>query len=339
MAAPEVREEQQAALLRILRSAGGTPVSYATLQGHGIEFPASVAAELELEGVEVERCHLADAPHDADGSRRLGLRLAPERDPDGAPPAYLDPAIAASHAPEAREPHAAERRRLLARMAHPRIGLISPIVAAGAIAAAIATLGGSAAPTQPHATATRPPATRHGRSAAAHARRRGRSGRAALSHRATAATGERDGTLPSTPSRPSARMSERARARSTVEAGSASARARRHLPRAPVSTALATRLEAEGHGLIEAGRAATAIPILTRAVAATGEHVDACRQPSAEECLTYAYALYDLGHALQLSGRPGASIPILRERLQIDNQRPAVQAELDLALAQARRGG
>ncbi len=36
--------------------------------------------------------------------------------------------------------------------------------------------------------------------------------------------------------------------------------------------------------------------------------------------LTYAYALYDLGRSLVLSGNPRAAIPILQQRLQIPNQ-------------------
>jgi hypothetical protein len=48
-------------------------------------------------------------------------------------------------------------------------------------------------------------------------------------------------------------------------------------------------------------------------------------------CLTYAYALYDLGRALRLSGDPSAAIPILERRLEIDNQRPTGMAELELA--------
>ena len=51
--------------------------------------------------------------------------------------------------------------------------------------------------------------------------------------------------------------------------------------------------------------------------------------------LTYAYALYDLGDALLLSGNPQAAIPILRQRLQIPNQTAVVQQTLNQALAAA----
>jgi predicted Zn-dependent protease len=47
--------------------------------------------------------------------------------------------------------------------------------------------------------------------------------------------------------------------------------------------------------------------------------------------LTYAYALYDLGRSLVLSGNPQAAIPILQQRLQIPNQTATVQALLNQA--------
>ena len=53
------------------------------------------------------------------------------------------------------------------------------------------------------------------------------------------------------------------------------------------------------------------MPILKRAMAATGEDVSACVEPDSTMCLTYAYALYDLGRALRLSGDPAAAVPIL----------------------------
>ena len=64
------------------------------------------------------------------------------------------------------------------------------------------------------------------------------------------------------------------------------------------------------------------MPVLRRALAATGEQANACVQANSTTCLTYAYALYDLGRALRLSGQSGAAVPVLEARLQIDNQRP-----------------
>jgi hypothetical protein len=99
----------------------------------------------------------------------------------------------------------------------------------------------------------------------------------------------------------------------------------------PVSPALATQLEAQGHDLLEAGQYSEAVPVLKRAVLATGETVGACVEPANTTCLTYAYALYDLGRAERLGGEPQAAVPILERRLQIDNQRSTVVAELHLA--------
>jgi serine/threonine-protein kinase len=57
--------------------------------------------------------------------------------------------------------------------------------------------------------------------------------------------------------------------------------------------------------------------------------------PGGTSDLSYAYALYDLGNALRLAGRPADAIPVLEERLKIDNQRDVVQRELDAARAAA----
>ena len=52
--------------------------------------------------------------------------------------------------------------------------------------------------------------------------------------------------------------------------------------------------------------------------------------------LTYAYALFNLGQALNRSGRPAEAIPYLEKRLTWDNQGDKVQAELDDAQTQRR---
>ena len=105
----------------------------------------------------------------------------------------------------------------------------------------------------------------------------------------------------------------------------------RPAPAVPVSPALATQLEARGHILLEANRYGEAVSVLRRAVMATGETLSACLEPASSTCLTYAYALYDLGRAVRLSGEPQAAVPILERRLLIDNQRSVVDAELQLA--------
>jgi len=85
-------------------------------------------------------------------------------------------------------------------------------------------------------------------------------------------------------------------------------------------------LNAEGFSLIQQGRAAEAVPILRQAVASF---------PEGTTDLNYAYALYNLGNALRLSGDPDEAIPILERRLQIPNQQSTVAAELARARAEA----
>lgn len=105
----------------------------------------------------------------------------------------------------------------------------------------------------------------------------------------------------------------------------------------PISAALAAQLQARGHELLQAGEVERAIPVLERALAATGVRLDACLQPVGETCLSYAYALYDLGRALRLDRQPAAAVLMLERRLQIANQRETVRSELDLARQQAGR--
>jgi hypothetical protein len=99
-------------------------------------------------------------------------------------------------------------------------------------------------------------------------------------------------------------------------------------PSTPVSPALATEFEAQGHDLLQSGQYGSAVPVLRRALAATGKQLSDCTKPVSETCLTYAYALYDLGRALELNGEPSAALPVIEQRMQIDNQRDVVAAEL-----------
>jgi hypothetical protein len=96
----------------------------------------------------------------------------------------------------------------------------------------------------------------------------------------------------------------------------------------------AARLQSEGHQLLAEGHYAAAASDLRSAITASGGSTAHCAEPTSEACLTYAYALYDLGRALQLQHNPGAAVPILNERLRIDNQRSTVRAELHAAREQ-----
>ena len=89
-------------------------------------------------------------------------------------------------------------------------------------------------------------------------------------------------------------------------------------------------LDAEGYGLIQQGRYEEAIPLERAAVRKCGNSTDT-------QC---AYALFNLGTALNRSGRPEEAIPYLERRLAIsDDRRSIVQAELDRARAAAGQGG
>ncbi len=92
----------------------------------------------------------------------------------------------------------------------------------------------------------------------------------------------------------------------------------------------ADELAAQGHSLIDGGNPSGAIPLLQKAVA-----------DAAPGSLTYAYALYDLGHAYLLAGDPTEAVKILAARLKIPNQTAVVTATLGQALQELgqRSGG
>jgi serine/threonine-protein kinase len=94
----------------------------------------------------------------------------------------------------------------------------------------------------------------------------------------------------------------------------------------PADSASGAELNDIGFALIEEGRYDEAVDVLRRAVATF---------PEGTSDITYAYALFNLGHALRLAGQPEEAIPILRERLEFPNQRGEVLAELEAAMADA----
>jgi hypothetical protein len=70
-------DAQQQRLLERLRRAGDQPVAFAELHAGGIDFPAAVVSELELNGYLIERVN--------DHGRLVGLRLLhpePQDTPD-----------------------------------------------------------------------------------------------------------------------------------------------------------------------------------------------------------------------------------------------------------------
>ena len=72
-----------------------------------------------------------------------------------------------------------------------------------------------------------------------------------------------------------------------------------------------------------------AVPILQKAVASFAED---------STDIDYAYALYNLGKALNRSGNAAAAIPYLEKRLNWSNQRGVVKQELRLARQNAGQG-
>jgi eukaryotic-like serine/threonine-protein kinase len=93
-----------------------------------------------------------------------------------------------------------------------------------------------------------------------------------------------------------------------------------------VDPARGSALNEEGFAMIQAGEYEAAVPVLGEAVAAF---------PEGTADLDYAYALFNLGNALRLSGRPKEAIPVLERRLEIPNQEGKVRSELEAAYAEA----
>jgi serine/threonine-protein kinase len=125
------------------------------------------------------------------------------------------------------------------------------------------------------------------------------------------------------PARPTASASG-----TTAAAGSGGASSSTSPSVPSTAGASAAELDTQGHQLMLAGSYPAAITDLREAVSAA--------DPSS---LTYAYALYDLGRSLVLSGDPQAAIPVLRERLEIPNQTPVVQQMLNQALQATGQSG
>jgi hypothetical protein len=316
-------DEQQARLVERLRAAGGAPVSFEQLRSEGIENPAQLCYELELAGLRITRVQRREAGGQA---FPVGIRLD-EPDTDELPlglgasapqgrSGRADSKRACAGDPRA-APARAHKRRDLSRAAVKPLergvrglvhvqsvrarALAGLLVAAAALGA---TIGLSEHSSRPRASL-----------ATTHNRERATPSRGPPRYRRRAALGTPGGLTQ--PAKPGAR----GRARRAPSAERAQTR---------ISPAAATRLQLTGHQLLAQGRYAAASSDLRAALAASGESVTGCLEPASQACLTYAYALYDLGRALRLAGNP-AAVQILGERLKIDNQRPTVRYELELA--------
>ena len=90
----------------------------------------------------------------------------------------------------------------------------------------------------------------------------------------------------------------------------------------PIDPAAGRQLNDQGFALARAGDHEAAVPVLERAVASF---------PQDSTDINYAYALFNLGRSLRLSGRADEAVAPLERRLRFNNQRGVVQRELDLA--------
>jgi hypothetical protein len=325
-------DHQQALVLGALRRAAGAPVSYAELRAVGVELPASVVSELELAGVAIER-------YSGEGRGAIGARLDPANDPAARPTADAPPGPMRTDTEP--KPAWSGVRIYRASSLHPLfLGGLGHLSRAGdgtgnETEGQRATEQGRVPAVAPAlATRTTGVAVVGEKRSRIHPRSRVLAVTAVLVAVAAvssvvglwAAGGRRGPRVP---------IAEGSHPRAVVAAGGAApaspARSTHAPAPVPVSLTLATELEARGHSLLEAGRYSDALPVLKRAVLATGETVGACLEPGSSTCLTYAYALYDLGRATRLSGDPQAAVPILAGRLKIDNQRSTVGAQLQLA--------
>ena len=95
------------------------------------------------------------------------------------------------------------------------------------------------------------------------------------------------------------------------------------------SAAEGGRLNDQGKALIDSGSYDEAVPVLERSVRAF---------PAGTTDIRYAYALFNLGHALRLAGRPADAVVVLEERLKNPDQSATVERELEAARAEAASG-
>ena len=288
----EPHDEQQALVVERLRAANGAPVSFVELRAMGVENPALLCYELAAVGLPVER------PREP-GSSALALSVRLPQSADGL---FSSSGHAGPGQHLGRGEHVEDGGYSRGRgpLSLGEIPLVSRSLLVGYLAIMTVLVIGIALVL--------------GQSG----------GHTAYSLRAEAKHGHmlvhRSGPPAAGPT---------AGARHAVRSALPVSNARsKQLTISPVTAAA---LEAEGHQLLAAGRYAPAITDLRNAIQASGGSLSRCAEPISEACLTYAYALYDLGRALQLEGNPAAAIPILSERLRIDNQRETVQQELDIA--------
>jgi len=158
-------------------------------------------------------------------------------------------------------------------------------------------------------------------------------------------TGGDGGQRAETTPRTSPKATQGARARTQTSAPAAAPSAEEQAPpqtsAAPTSTSTSTsapttgdpaRLNDRGFALNNQQRYAESVPLLQASVKG---YRDAGRTKE----LKYAYALYNLGVALNRSGNPAAAVEVLRERLKYPDQPGTVRRELRDAQSKLGEGG
>jgi hypothetical protein len=312
-------DQQQALLVDRLREANGAPVTFEELRRIGIENPALLCYELAAVGLPVTRTSSA-----REGMPALSVRLEhrgeaiDERSGGPSPPVPdegLDAGPDASPAgAEALQAAAAHARGWVAR-ARPRLTrpargaprsagrsrrpiLLSLAALVTTLVVIVVIMSGGASRPAGHARvqANRPPSPSHVRSS------RQATGLSSAAAPALAPPSAGGGAPPGAPS---------------TSAG------------APAASA--EELDVQGHELLVQGSYARAVSRLLGAIRSSRQTLAGCIEPSSEACLTFAYALYDLGRALLLEGHHAEAVTVLSERLRIDDQRETVQRELELA--------
>jgi hypothetical protein len=340
-------DEQQAQLLHCLRAAGGRPVSFEELRERGIENPAVLCYELEMIGVPIARVNRYVAPG---RPVPVGVRIEESAESEPVKPSGPSWQAILSAAPGVRR-HASEALGLARAQLDSALSRGSKLAGAAKPIAADAIRSIAAKAAKPIAAkaakpiaakAAKPIAAKAAKPIAAHAtksiaaaanRHRGLIAGIALLAAAAVAIPLALGGQSARPAnaRAAGAGTHHAPGGAARQPGSHQAFSPEHVATPATPSGEPSQLEAEGHRLLGEERYGPAIADLRAAVVGSDESASRCLEPESEACLTYAYALFDLGRALLLEGDRADAVTVLSERLRIDNQRGAVQEELKRA--------
>ena len=159
---------------------------------------------------------------------------------------------------------------------------------------------------------------------------KGDGGATTAKHTTTAATASKSKSKPKSQSKTQATQSQATTQAPTQSQATTQAPTQTTQPATPQAKSDdPVALNDQGFALIGQGKPNDDVAPLQRSV-------EAFRAQGRKGDIGYAYALYNLGNALRLSGRPADAIPFLQERLQVSNyKRGIVEKELRTAQQQA----